>query len=291
LRIKGNKIVPMTKGNSRKSHILAAVENSQGDQYFSRAVSKSFEILELLQSSHVPMGLHEIAQRIGLSKTSAFRLLRTLETCGCLQPTGSGEYHRAVGIRSIVPTLWLARLHRVARAPMQDLCHTINETISLAALFDNHMEVIAVVECRQMIRMSNVVGHILPPNASSLGKVITAFQPSDVSERLIKSYGLYRFTERSITDRMKLEGEFSRIREQGFAVDREESVAEGICFGVPVRNSAGEVRVALSTSFPKARVRDSEHEKSIVGALHKAAAQILAALEISSQSSRPELGA
>jgi DNA-binding IclR family transcriptional regulator len=272
----------MANTTSRKSTAPAKKAGS-ADQYFSRAVSKSLEVLELLQSSGKPMGLHQIALCIQLSKTSTFRLLRTLEASGCLVTAGAGEYQLAVGIHSVVPTLWLARLLRVAGARMQELTHNLGETVSLAALFDNRMEVVAVIESPQVIRMSNVVGHILPPNSSSLGKVITAFQTDELRKKLLQSYGFYRFTEHTITDQLKLQEELARVREQQFATDREESVPHGICFGVPIFNAGKEVKVALSTSFPKARVRDKEHEKAIVSALRAASDQISKALYFPSE--------
>ncbi len=228
------------------------------------------------------MALHQVAQCIQLSKTSTFRLLRTLEASGCLLATGYGEYQLAAGIHSVVPTLWLARLLRVAQSPMQELSHSLGETVSLAALFDNRMEVIAVIESTQVIRMSNLVGHILPPNSSSMGKVIAAFQTDAIREKLLQSCGLYRFTERSITDRLELQKEYARVRKEKFATDREESVPDGICFGVPVFNAAGEVKAALSSSFPKVRVRDAEHEKAIVNALRQTSKLISSDLYFSS---------
>jgi DNA-binding IclR family transcriptional regulator len=247
-----------------------------GSQYLSRAVSKSLKVLELLQSARSPISLQEIARRIQLSKTSTFRLLRTLEAAGCLVQAGNGEYQLAPGIHSVVPTLWLARLLRVATVRMQELNANLRETVSMAALFDNRVEVVAVIESPQIIKMSNVVGHIVPPNASSLGKVIAAFQSQQQQEKLLRSYGFWHFTEKSITDPAKVQEEFNRVHADKFATDREESVPDGICFGVPVFNAAGEVNVALSSSVPKMRVRDQNHEKAIVAALRAAAEKISA---------------
>jgi DNA-binding IclR family transcriptional regulator len=267
--------MPKSDTATRKS-VESAKKSSGGSQYLSRAVSKSLKVLELLQSARSPMGLQEIARRIQLSKTSTFRLLRTLEAAGCLVSVGSGEYRLAPGIHSVVPTLWLARLLRVATVRMQELNNQLRETVSLAALFDNRVEVVAVIESPQIIKMSNVVGHILPPNASSLGKVIAAFQSHEQREKLLRSYGFWHFTEHSITDPAKIQEEFSRVHADKFATDREESVPDGICFGVPVFNSSGEVNVALSASVPKMRVRDREHEKAIVAALRATAENISA---------------
>jgi DNA-binding IclR family transcriptional regulator len=233
-------------------------------------------VLELLQSARAPMALHEIARRIQLSKTSTFRLLHTLEAAGCLIAAGSGEYRLAPGIYSVVPTLWLARLLRVAGGRMQELTTSLRETVSLAAMFDNRVEVVAVTESPEIIRMSNVVGHILPPNASSLGKAIAAFQSPEQREKLLRSYGFWRFTERSITDPAKLKEEFARIQADKFATDREESVSGGICFGVPIFSVGGDVNVALSSSIPKMRVRDRDHEHAIIAALRSTADKITA---------------
>jgi DNA-binding IclR family transcriptional regulator len=250
-------------------------KKAQGrDQYFSRAVSKALETLELLHSSQSPVSLNEIARAIQLSKTSAFRLLRTLETIGYLTTSGWGQYSLAPGTHSVVAVQFLAKLLRIGTPRLQELSREIQETASLAALFDNRVEVIAVVESVQPIRMSNVVGHILPPNASSLGKVITAFQPHERREKLLRSYGMWRFTENTIVSRDELDKEFTRVQSQRFALDREETVPQGICFGAPIFAEGDEVLAAISVSVPKLRVRDVKHEKAIIAALTASAEQI-----------------
>jgi DNA-binding IclR family transcriptional regulator len=250
-------------------------ENTRGkDQYFSRAVAKALETLEVLQSGSGPMALNEVAQRIQLSKTSALRLLRTLEASGCLMASEWGKYALAPGVHSVVSTQTVARLLRAGIPRLQHLSRQLRETTSLAALFDNRIEVIAVVESPQPIRMSNIVGHILPPHASSLGKAIAAFQTEERREKLLRSYGIYRFTEQTIMDRTELDQEFARIRERRFATDLEESVSDGHCFGVPIFGSAGDVGAAISVSLPKMRTLDADHHKALLGALRATADQV-----------------
>jgi IclR family acetate operon transcriptional repressor len=260
--------------NSRAKQKESDKKPKSESKYFSRAVSKALEVLELLQADQAPLALNEVARRIRVSKTSTFRLLRTLETAGCVASTSRGQYYLAPGIHSVVPTQYVARLLRAATPRLQELSRDLHETASLAALFDNRVEVIAVNESSQTLRMSNVVGHIVPPNASSLGKAITAFQPDERREKLLRSFGIYRFTEHTITDRAALDREFAEVRLRKFALDREESVYDGNCFGVPIFGDAGEVMAAVSVSLPKARLRDAEHEKALLAALRNASAQI-----------------
>jgi IclR family acetate operon transcriptional repressor len=126
--------------------------------------------------------------------------------------------------------------------------------------------------------MGNVLGSILPPNASSLGKVITAFQSPVQRERLLRCFKIYRFTEHTITDQRELNHEYDRIRLQGFAVDREENIQDGICFSVPIVDGHGQVASAMSMSMPKSRVRDQEHERAIIEALRSASGRLTADL-------------
>jgi IclR family acetate operon transcriptional repressor len=244
------------------------------DKYFSRAVSKALETLEFLQSATNSLSMNEIAQRLQLSKTSAFRLLKTLETTGHVAQDGRGQYKLAPGIHAVTPTQWLNKLVRAALPHMQALTHETAETVSLAALFDNRIEVVAVIESPHVIRMSNVVGHILPPNASSLGKAITAFQPQSGQERLLRSFKIYRFTDHTITDPRALDQEYKVVRNQRFAVDREECATDGICFSVPIFGPTDEVSAAISLSMPKFRLRGEEHEATIIAALRMTASTL-----------------
>lgn len=250
-----------------------------GDKYFSRAVSKALEVLELLQTESNSVTMNQIAVRLELSKTSVFRLLRTLETMGYVTLDGRGQYKLAPGMHAVAPTQWIAKLVRLAAPHLQVVNQDLSETVSLAALFENRVEVVAVFESPYDIRMSNVVGHILPPNASSLGKVITALQSPVQRERLLRSFKIYRFTEHTITDYRELSREYDRIRAQKYAIDREECSLDGVCFSVPICAAGGQTPAAISVSMPKSRLRDSHHELEILATIRHAAGLLAADLD------------
>jgi IclR family acetate operon transcriptional repressor len=88
-----------------------------------------------------------------------------------------------------------------------------------------------------------------------------------VREHLLTTYGFHQFTANTINDAAVLDEEFRKAREQGYAVDREESTIDGCCFGAPIRTSRGHVGAALSISMPKTRLVD---EARIVNALKRA---------------------
>jgi IclR family acetate operon transcriptional repressor len=126
--------------------------------------------------------------------------------------------------------------------------------------------------------MSNYQNRILPPYASSLGKAISAWQTPERLQLLVQVYGIYRTTDRTITEPVLIREEMARIRECGFAREYEETVRGGCCFAVPVQLENEPVRAAISVSMPVARLTP-EREELIPDLLVKAALRVAKKLE------------
>jgi len=149
---------------------------------------------------------------------------------------------------------WLRRLTSAALPEMRKLNAAFAETITLAAMFEDHIRVVEVLDSPQVIRMANYKGRILPPYASSLGKSITAFQNPTRTAVLLQIYGSYQFTEKTVTDPRQIQADLKQVRELGYSCDEEETVIGGVCFGAPIRSADGSVAAAMSISQPKQRL-------------------------------------
>lgn len=230
------------------------------DQYFLRAVEKAMQALEHVRQSPQPLSLTEIAAELHVTKASAFRLLHTLEKLGYLARMEDGRY-------AAPPDGDQHELVRQGAEPLERLSLEFGETASMAGLLENHIEVLLVFESSQLIRMGNTPGRILPPHASSLGKAIAACQPPEVTERLLRSYGINAFTPHTITDEIALRNELAQIRERGFAEDLEESVTGGRCFAAPILRPDGRATGAVSLSMPLFRFRGEAQREAILAAV------------------------
>jgi len=73
-------------------------------------------------------------------------------------------------------------------------------------------------------------------------------------KKILEDKGLPRLTEKTITDKRKLKKELGEVKEQNFALDREENEKDVFCIAAPVRNYQGEVIAALSISSPVFRI-------------------------------------
>lgn len=244
-------------------------QRGRTEDYLIRAVSNAIDILELISQSTEPLSLVRIAEFIGQSKSSVFRILCTLEHKGLIERQPGDVYTLSIFFGfSLKSNQSLLKLKRVAEPFMRDLGKEFRETVSLAFLFENHIEVVSVVDSPQRIRMYNVVGGIIPPHASSVGKCIVAHQTEARREHLLAAYGIQPFTPHTIVEPTELDEEFGRVRQQGFGVDREESALDGCCFGAPIWTTRDHVGAALSISLPKVRLSD---EAKIVESLQRTA--------------------
>jgi len=96
--------------------------------------------------------------------------------------------------------------------------------------------------------------------------VLLAYLSAEERKKILEGEVLPRFTENTITDKRELEKELSKVREQGFALDREENEKDVRCVAAPIRNYQGEVIAAISISSPIFRL-DKNVQNSLKEAL------------------------
>jgi DNA-binding IclR family transcriptional regulator len=263
--------MPRSARTAARAPLHSSGGREREDKYFSKVIGKALDIIDILRSSPQPLSLNELTLRIELTKSSVFRILHTLEVSSYIERDSNGRYSVAADLQAWAPGQLRTILVDAGLPALKDLNREFRETVSLAMRFDNRIEVVATLESPHLIRMGNTVGRIVPPHASSLGKAIAAFQSEEFRERLVRSYGIHRFTEHTVTDEVELKHEYERVRLRGYSTDQEESVLEGCCFGVPILDAHGEAVAALSLSLPKMRLRDEQLQKRVVSGIRRAA--------------------
>lgn len=262
--------------SARKATNHSPAGESGTDRYFSRAIGNALRVLELFQQSTRPLALTDVTQETKLPKSSAFRILRTLEVAGYLERI-ENERFTLTGAATAMANHLVSQVVEAARPMMRQLSQEFRETISLAFLFENHIEVVAVIDSPHRVTMGNEVGGLIPPHASSLGKCITAFQEDARRDKLLRSFGLVRFTPNTLVEEMALGKELELVRAQGYAKDLEETTLGGCCLSAPIFGKNGLPVSAISISMPKMRFTNQER---LVAAVRDAAAAISQQLRV-----------
>jgi len=225
-------------------------------KYPIKVLNKSLSILEILLQQGSAMNMTEISKKLDLYPSTTHRILDTLKHWGYVEQEPDNQEYQ-LGLK--VLELGMAKLHqmdlvREATPYLKELVKQCNETVHLGVLEEGEVLYLAKEESSQTIRMISYVGKRAPLHCTALGKVLLAYLPEEEIKKILDKRELPRFTENTITNKRELEKELSKVREQGFALDREENEKDVSCIAAPIRNYQGEVIAALSISSPIFRI-------------------------------------
>jgi len=229
----------------------SATETAGGVQ----SVDRALRILGILARSG-ESGVTEIAAALEVHKSTAFRLVATLEQHGLVeQVEGRGKYRLGLGLLRLAGAT-SARLDVVqeARPLCKQLAAATSETVNLATLSGNSALYLDQVAGPSALQPHNWVGQHIPLHATSNGKVLMAWLPSNELDDLLGR--LPAFTGSTITSKSRLKRELEAVREQGFAVAVDELEIGLTAIAAPVRNAHGDVICSMSLSGPTFRLSD-----------------------------------
>jgi DNA-binding IclR family transcriptional regulator len=243
-------------------------EGSAGVQSVDRALT----ILEVLARVG-EAGVTEIAGELGVHKSTAFRLVTTLEAHRLVeQTTERGRYRLGVGVLRLAGAT-TARLDLVqeARPVCRQLAADTGETVNIAVLSESSALYLDQIAGSSALQPHNWVGQHIPLHATSNGKVLLSGLDDQRVTDLLGT--LSRYTATTITKKGKLREELALVREQGYAVAVDE-LEEGLtAVAAPIRNAHGDVVASMSVSGPTFRLPEKRVE-DVVRLLVEAAAEV-----------------
>ncbi|MQA92550.1 MAG: helix-turn-helix domain-containing protein [Gemmatimonas sp.] len=235
-----------------------------------RSVMQALAILETLAAGQRSMSVSKVADRLGVSKAHAYRLLSTLASERYVeQDPVSSEYHLGLAAFSLGQ---LARtrvgIREIARPHMEWLSETTSEAVHLAVFEQGHAVYIDLIECLYPVAPLTRLGGFGPATATAPGLALLAFQPDAVVESIIEA-GLPKYTESTITEPNRLREELKAIRQRGYAVNWGGYRSEVCGCAAPVRNHENHVVAAISLGVPASRF-DRPRAKELVSHLTRA---------------------
>jgi DNA-binding IclR family transcriptional regulator len=252
-----------------------------------KSAVRTVELLEYLASRQEQRArIREICAALGMPRSSAHALLRTLMAQGWIRTDASGTLY-SIGIRALlVGTSYLdTDPYLPAITPfLDDLRQDLDETFHLARLDGSDVVYLATRESRQYVRPANRVGRRLPAYTTALGKALLAERFGTERDEHVPAV-LVPLTPNTITDRGKLDEVLDEVRIRGYAADNEENTEGLRCFAVAL-HYARPARDAISASVPIARLTGGR-ERQIVDALRAVgdkASRVVRAMQVTHQS-------
>lgn len=222
------------------------------------SLERALGVLEALASRPDGLRLAELARIAGCHKSTASRLLATLDRYGYVaRESRSGRY--ALGLK--VLTLAHRKLSDMAiqqecEPIVRDLVELSGETASVAVLDGPEIVYIYRLRGHPGARLNTPVGARAPAHCTALGKILLAeHTPSEVLRLLGR--GPYRaFTEHTIVTADALLEDLERTAQRQYAINDQEHRPGQLCLAVPVRNHTGMAVGGISLSGSAFRIRD-----------------------------------
>jgi len=221
-----------------------------------QSVVNALSILDYLASTGNEAGVTELAQFLGTHKSTASRLLATLNARGYVSRNPqSGKYGLGLHLLELSRVkLDQIDLRQLARPYLEELVSSTGETAHLAILDRGRVVYMDKVDTPQTLGMRSRIGYRIAAHCTALGKALLAHLPAEELDAILDPDSMTRFTSNTITDLDTFKLHLASVRERGYAIDDEEH-EDGIrCIAAPIKDHAGRVVAAISVSGPTFRV-------------------------------------
>jgi IclR family transcriptional regulator, acetate operon repressor len=236
--------------------------------YAIESVDNALRLAVLLRDSG-PLRVSEAAERLGVARSTAHRLLSMLSYRDFAEQAEDRRYVAGRVLRDAAGPEPTSLLRALALPHLRALVGRTGETANLVVLVGAQVRFLATVQCEQVLRVGDREGRLLPAHLTSGGRMLLAGLPE------AHLAALYPASEFDLATLCRL---LRRVRRQGFALNNQETEIGVTAVGRPVRGADGQPVAALSLAVPTARY-SRDHLSDWVGSLATTASALERDLE------------
>ena len=246
------------------------------NKYNAPSVRKAFEILNMISLKKEGVGINELARVLKMAKSTVHGITSTLEELGAvIRDPGTKRYSLGftlfdLGRRAYSP----AALKDHARPIMEKLMEMTDASVFLGLLTWDYATILDTVESKRDLKITAPVGARIPLLAGAVGKVFLSSMEEEQVLRILRTRGITKYTENTITDPERHFQEIKRVRQMGYAVDDEEYIPGVRAAAAPIQGEGYFMSAIWAVGF-KASLDGEKME--VLGKRTKAAAESIRA--------------
>jgi len=216
--------------------------------YGIESVDHALHLATILQQEG-PLRLSEAAERLGVARSTAHRLLAMLVYRDFAEQDEDRRYVAGPVLRKPTVAEPVADLRRIALPHLENLTERTRESSNLIVVLGDQARFVATAECDQVLRVGDREGRMLPAHLASGGRAVLAMLDAESIRNL------YGHAESEVDDVESLVRDLRRVRRQGFALNDQRTEVGLTAIGCGIAGSAGAVPAGLSLAMPTARFR------------------------------------
>ncbi len=254
-------------------------ENLPDARYSVHSLELGLRILESFDRDAVDeMSLSEMARRIGVTRSSAFRLVHTLQHLGYLERDDETKNYRlGARVMSLGYSFLASKdIAELARPDLQRLRAQTRCSTHLGILDGAEVVYIARFAAHQPVSATIAVGARLPAHATTMGRIILAYKPESYIREHFGGRTLAKFSERTPLTLEELFVQLDADRRRGYALSHSNFEAGIASIAAPLHGVKGEVVAAINVSTPENAIDPKRFDTVVCDALLAAAGRISA---------------
>ncbi len=231
---------------------------------YSQSLERGLAIMGCFTPQRPVLGIADIADALGMSRSTTHRYVITLVALGYLEQCASRKYRLGLRVTDLgMSALNSTGLREHSRPHIEQLRQHTRYTVNLSVL--DGLEIVYVARAQsfrteQRQRDLNLhLGSRLPAYCTAMGKILLAYLAEDEQQqRIARIAKLTKHGPNTITSKSALRRELTDVREAGFAFNNEELTSDVCSLAVPVRNGTHEVVAAVNivTYSPQGSLTD-----------------------------------
>ena len=257
---------------------IVAVSNTDNkpkkDSEYLSTLAKGLSVLRSFTRENPEMTLSEVAAATNLNPAVARRCLNTLVELGYVGKRGKLFLLTPEVMGFASAFLESVNIEEIVRPYLQNVRDNTGDSSSLAVLSHQDILYLVHVSTNRMIRLDAGIGTRFPAYATSLGRVIIAYQAKAFIDDYLARIEPRKLTDRTVVSRVRLREILHKCRRQGFTSTQDELDYGIISVAVPVFGNDGEILAAINCSTATTRVNQAEMIETRLPHLETAAKRI-----------------
>jgi IclR family pca regulon transcriptional regulator len=239
-----------------------------------QSFARGLQVIRSFSAQAPQQTLSEVAQRTGLTRAGARRILLTLESLGYVRCQGR-QFSLAPRILDLgFAYLSSLPLWNLAEPVMERLVEEIKESCSAAVLDGADIVYVLRIPTHKIMSINLGIGSRLPAHCTSMGRTLLADLEPAALDALLRENPPTRHTDRTIVDLRQLEAELAAVRQQGWCLVNQELEEGLVSLSAPIRDRAGRAIAAMNISSQVNRTSPAHMLEHFLPKLRAAAAEI-----------------
>ncbi len=219
-----------------------------------QSLERGLAVLRAFTARDTSLTISAVADRTGLSRATARRLLLTLRSLGYVESDRRDFSLTPAVLELVKPFAGPVDPWGFTKPYLQSLTDRLGESASIAVLDGTDILYVARTPTRRLMTIAVTVGSRLPAHATSKGRVLLAFLPEVELEAYFRRSAIEPYTDRTVVQEDELRALLHDVHTQGWAIV-DQQLEEGLCsVAAPILNPDGRVTAALSVCAHAGRV-------------------------------------